>query len=83
MPSNSSVTVSWQDNLLNLLGSNAISSISCSASSFFDKLPNKEDTEQDMLDMAFEPNSFSRLACQITVTDELDGLVVKMPSKQT
>ena len=35
-----------------------------------------------MLDMAFEPNKFSRLSCQITVTDELDGMVVKMPSKQ-
>jgi len=49
---------------------------------WFDKLSKKEDAEQDMLDMAFEPNKFSRLACQITVTDELDGLVVKMPSKQ-
>ena len=49
---------------------------------WFDKLPNKEDAEQDMLDMAFEPNKFSRLACQITVTDKLNGLVVKMPSKQ-
>jgi 2Fe-2S ferredoxin len=49
---------------------------------WFDKLPNKEDAEQDMLDMAFEPQKFSRLACQITIADELDGLVVKMPSKQ-
>jgi len=49
---------------------------------WFKKLQKKEDAEQDMLDMAFEPNKFSRLACQITVTDELDGLVVKMPSKQ-
>ena len=49
---------------------------------WFDKLPKKEDGEEDMLDMAFEPNQFSRLSCQITVTDELDGLVVKMPSKQ-
>jgi len=48
----------------------------------FDKLPKKEDTEEDMLDMAFEPKKFSRLSCQITVTDDLDGLVVKMPSKQ-
>ena len=31
---------------------------------------------------SFEPNKFSRLSCQITVTDELDGMVVKMPSKQ-
>ena len=49
---------------------------------WFNKLPNKEDAEEDMLDMAFEPNKFSRLTCQITVTDDLDGLVVKMPSKQ-
>ena len=35
-----------------------------------------------MIDMAFEPNKFSRLTCQITVNDGLDGLVVKMPSKQ-
>jgi 2Fe-2S ferredoxin len=50
---------------------------------WFDKLPKKANGEQDMLDMAFEPNKFSRLSCQITVADELDGLVVKMPSKQT
>ena len=49
---------------------------------WFHKIPKKEDTEQDMLDMAFEPNKLSRLSCQITVTDDLDGLVVKMPSKQ-
>ena len=49
---------------------------------WLNKLSKKEDSEQDMLDMAFEPNKFSRLSCQITVTDELDGMVVKMPSKQ-
>ena len=49
---------------------------------WFGKLPKKEDAEQDMLDMAFEPKKNSRLACQIIATDELDGLVVKMPSKQ-
>jgi len=49
---------------------------------WFDKLQKKEDAEQDMLDMAFEPKKFSRLSCQITATDDLDGLVVKMPSKQ-
>ncbi len=47
-----------------------------------DKLQKKGDAEQDMLDMAFEPKKNSRLACQITATNELDGLVVKMPSKQ-
>ena len=49
---------------------------------WFEKLPKKEITEEDMLDMAYEPKKFSRLTCQITVTDELDGLVVKMPLKQ-
>ena len=49
---------------------------------WFDKLKNKESAEQDMLDMAFEPKKNSRLSCQITVSDDLDGLVVKMPSKQ-
>jgi 2Fe-2S ferredoxin len=49
---------------------------------WFNKIKKKDDAEQDMLDMAFEPKQFSRLACQITITDDLDGLVVKMPSKQ-
>ena len=49
---------------------------------WIDKLSAKEDGEEDMLDMAFEPKSNSRLSCQITVSDELDGLVVSIPSKQ-
>ena len=49
---------------------------------WYDKLPKKENTEEDMLDMAFEYKPLSRLSCQINVSDELDGLVVKMPSKQ-
>ena len=49
---------------------------------WFDKLKTKDEAEQDMLDMAFEPNKFSRLSCQISVSNELDGLAVKIPSKQ-
>jgi len=49
---------------------------------WFDKLPKKEDGEEDMLDMAFEPNKNSRLSCQLIVSDELDGLTVNIPSKQ-
>ena len=49
---------------------------------WFDKVPKKEDGEEDMLDMAYEPNKFSRLSCQMIVTDELDGLIVTMPDKQ-
>jgi len=49
---------------------------------WFNKLPKKEDGEEDMLDMAFEPKQNSRLSCQLVVSDELDGLVVNIPSKQ-
>ncbi|VAW19795.1 Ferredoxin, 2Fe-2S [hydrothermal vent metagenome] len=38
--------------------------------------------EEDMLDFAFEVKPNSRLSCQITVKDELDGLVVFVPSQQ-
>ena len=49
---------------------------------WLDKLSKKEDGEEDMIDMAFEPKKNSRLSCQLLVTDELDGLVVNIPSKQ-
>ena len=49
---------------------------------WFNKLPKKEDGEEDMLDMAFEPKKNSRLSCQILVSDELDGLIVSLPEKQ-
>ena len=49
---------------------------------WFNKLPKKEDGEEDMLDMAFEPKKNSRLSCQIIVSDELEGLTVSIPSKQ-
>ena len=47
-----------------------------------DKFPKKEDGEEDMIDMAYEPNKFSRLSCQLIVSGELEGLVVKLPEKQ-
>ena len=50
---------------------------------WYDKLSIKEDGEEDMLDMAFEPKKNSRLSCQLIVSDELDGMVVTTPSKQT
>ena len=50
---------------------------------WFDKLPSKDDGEEDMLDMAFEPKKNSRLSCQITISNELDGLIVNIPSKQS
>ena len=49
---------------------------------WFNKLPKKEDGEEDMLDMAYETNKFSRLSCQLTVSDKLDGMIVNLPEKQ-
>ena len=49
---------------------------------WFDKLQKKDEGEEDMLDMAYEPKKFSRLSCQISVSNELDGLIVRMPVKQ-
>jgi len=49
---------------------------------WYEKIPLKDEGEQDMLDMAYEPNKNSRLSCQIIVTENLDGLVVRLPSKQ-
>ena len=51
--------------------------------SWFNKMPKAEDGEVDMIDMAFEPKKNSRLSCQITITDDLDGLVVTTPEKQS
>lgn len=48
-----------------------------------EKIPAKDDMEEDMLDFAYQPDpERSRLTCQIKVSDALDGLVVKMPEKQ-
>ncbi|MDD9909787.1 MAG: 2Fe-2S iron-sulfur cluster-binding protein [Ahrensia sp.] len=41
-----------------------------------------EAMEEDMLDFAYEVQPNSRLSCQIKVTDELDGLVVRVPERQ-
>ena len=38
--------------------------------------------EEDMLDFAFDVRPTSRLSCQIKVTDELDGLIVRTPAQQ-
>ena len=50
---------------------------------WLNKLPKAEDAEVDMIDMAFEPKKNSRLSCQIIVNEELDGLEVTTPEKQT
>ncbi len=47
-----------------------------------EKTGEPEIMEEDMLDFAFEPKESSRLSCQIKMSDELDGLVVRIPERQ-
>lgn len=41
-----------------------------------------DEMEEDMLDFAFDVRATSRLSCQISVSDALDGLRVRIPERQ-
>lgn len=47
---------------------------------FFDMLPEPKEEEEDMLDLAWGLTHTSRLGCQIIITEELDGLIVRLPA---
>ncbi|RUO79528.1 2Fe-2S iron-sulfur cluster-binding protein [Pseudidiomarina taiwanensis] len=47
-----------------------------------DKLPAAAEFEEDMLDMAIDPQENSRLSCQIEMTEALDGIVIHLPARQ-
>jgi ferredoxin len=51
------------------------------AADWFAKLPKASEEEEDMLDLAASATRYSRLACQIMLTDGLDGLTVKIPGE--
>ncbi|MGH7057898.1 MAG: ferredoxin family 2Fe-2S iron-sulfur cluster binding protein [Acetobacteraceae bacterium] len=48
--------------------------------SWFRKLMEPTEDEEDMLDLAFGLEATSRLGCQIVMTEALDGLVVRLPA---
>ena len=48
---------------------------------WYGKLPPPEEDEEDMLDLAFGLTRTSRLGCQITITEALDGLTVSLPKE--
>jgi 2Fe-2S ferredoxin len=49
--------------------------------SWYRKLEELSEDEEDMLDLAFGLTRTSRLGCQIEITEELDGLVVALPKE--
>lgn len=46
---------------------------------WFELLPDATEDEEDMLDLAFALTKTSRLGCQLKMTEELDGLTVRLP----
>jgi 2Fe-2S ferredoxin len=48
---------------------------------YYDKLDCASEDEEDMLDLAFGLTPTSRLGCQITMTEELDGLTLTVPDE--
>lgn len=51
------------------------------AADWFAKLPKAREEEEDMLDLAVCATRHSRLACQIELTEALDGLTVRLPGE--
>ena len=45
----------------------------------YKKLPTPQDQEEDMLDLAFGVEKTSRLGCQIILSEDLDGIRIKIP----
>ncbi|GAP87564.2 putative 2Fe-2S iron-sulfur cluster binding domain-containing protein [Rosellinia necatrix] len=88
------IAVAAGDNLLDIAQANDLEmegacggSCACSTchvivvgEDYYDKMPEPEDDENDMLDLAFGLTETSRLGCQVAMTKELDGLRVKLPS---
>jgi len=51
------------------------------AADWFDRLPAAIEDEEDMLDLAAGVTRTSRLSCQIVLSDDLDGLEVRIPDE--
>ncbi len=48
---------------------------------WFNRLPEAVEEEQDMLDLTYGLTRTSRLGCQITLTNEMEGLKLRLPSE--
>ena len=47
----------------------------------YERLTEATEDEEDMLDLAFGLTRTSRLGCQIIMSEELDGLTVRLPTE--
>ena len=86
--SGSSVMQGAVDNMIDGIVAECGGSCSCATchcyvdAAWQDKVPAAREMEKDMLECVLEPEPNSRLSCQINVTDDLDGLVVRLPKSQ-
>ncbi|KAF2093316.1 ferredoxin [Rhizodiscina lignyota] len=88
------IAVSKGDNLLDVAQANDIDiegacqrSCACSTchvivdgEEMYEKMTEPDDSENDMLDLAFGLTKTSRLGCQVIIDEALDGIRVKLPS---
>lgn len=51
-------------------------------SNWWDKVGEPGQLEKELLEMAVEPQDNSRLSCQVEITDEMEGMVVRLPPSQ-
>ncbi len=49
---------------------------------YLSRMPAAEDVEMSLLEIANDPQENSRLGCQVTLTQELSGMIVKVPESQ-
>lgn len=88
VPVGNSVMQGAVDNMLDGIIAECGGSCSCATchcyidEAWADKVPAASEMEKDMLECVLEPQDNSRLSCQINITDEMDGLVVKLPESQ-
>lgn len=86
VPAGTSVLQAARDNNINLEGA-CEGSLACSTchvivdKSFYERLDEPTEDEEDMLDLAFGLTPTSRLGCQIILTPELDGLTLVVPDE--
>lgn len=49
---------------------------------WFTKSGEISDVEKDMLECVLEPKNTSRLSCQVQITNEMDGIEIRIPDSQ-
>jgi 2Fe-2S ferredoxin len=86
VPAGTTVLEAAHNNNIDLEGA-CEGSLACStchvilSQDYYNKLEEPSEDEEDMLDLAFGLTPTSRLGCQIILTKELDGIILKVPSE--